>query len=308
MLVEGFGFVYVQAMAAPGWPDETKDPLFGSLPAPLVDLLISNGWDTAVRLEAAFDTEAEAEALVTELQGHNELRNVRRFWAKSLMRWQLSVAGSVRRVRARVANVGVDTRVLALYEQQRLQSRTVDAGMAAQVVSMCVQSRWKTRRSAKLAAAAGPQDRRLIEQKEKARWVDQIIGILKDAQAPIVQQAALTASPDLALAALAGKKRARTLRSRVRTWRRVRLWLSIVHGIEFPRHVGDMVDYVIDLGHGYCATSFPVQVGIALAFFEKLGGFTTGIARSPLFVLNLDSLVTRLQEEPGALETLNPKP
>ena len=78
-------------MAAPGWPDETKDPLLGSLPEPLVSLLIDNGWNTAVRLEAAFDTEAEAESLVTQLQGHNEARNVRRFWAKALMSWQALV-------------------------------------------------------------------------------------------------------------------------------------------------------------------------------------------------------------------------
>lgn len=286
-------------MAAPGWPDETKDPLLGSLPSPLLELLVENGWNVAIRLEAAFDTEAEAEALVTGLQGHQEARNVRRAWAKALIRWQLLVRDSVRRVRSRIANVGVDTRVLALYEQQQAVRRVANSSIATQVLSMCNQIRWKTRRQAKLSVASGLNERRLVEQREKARWVEQVVKILTDAEAPIIQQAALTANPTLALAALAGRKRSRTLRSRVRTWRRVRLWLTMVLGVEFPRHVGDMVDYILDLGQ--CAKSFPLQVSIALAFFEKLGCFGTGIARSPLFVLNVESLTTSLHEEPGAL-------
>ena len=81
-------------MAVPGWPDETKGPLLGSLPDPLVSLLIDNGGNTAVRLEAAFDTEAEAESLVTQRLGHKEARSIRRFWAKALMSGQAVVLHS----------------------------------------------------------------------------------------------------------------------------------------------------------------------------------------------------------------------
>lgn len=294
--------VSVQLPNAPGWPDESHDPLLGSLDHHLRALLYENGWQRAVDLEAAFDSEQEAASLVAGLTGNHERRSVQNKWTRDLLLWQQRVGDSVRRVRSRIASARFDERLLSLQETRRPFTLVKEGLILAAVKQMCAPTRWRTRRAAKMALAPSTQERTDIERREKDKWTERVVAILVDAKAPVVQQARLAASPDLALAAVTGKKRARTIRSRVRVWYKVRLWLQIVLGIVFPRHIGHMLDYLNDLGD--CARSFPASVNIALAFMEKAAGIveTDRISKNFLWLQNVEALTSRLQERAGGLE------
>ena len=286
------------------WPDEAHDPLMGSLPVDLQNLLREHGYRDACLLESAFDNEPEAMELLASLPGTVEVRSVYRRWSKELVAWQLRVSSSVKRVRRRIAAASVDEKVSAMIARTNKGSASSSGMLPTTVLQMCQATHWKTRRSAKLSMAAGPQERADIESREKARWTERVVGILRDAKAPVIQQASLATNPEQALLAIVGKKRSRTLRSRVRTWQKVRTWLTLVLDVEFPLHVGHMLDYLHDLELGYCAKSYPRDVGLSLAFFEKVGGFAEPlrISNDALWKSNLECCIVALQGNPGGLQ------
>lgn len=293
-------------MDVDSWADRKVDPLICSLPPLLQTFLCENGWSNPATLESAFDTEVEAEALIASFTGMHETRATRRFWAKELMKWQLSVASAIRRVRSRITSASIDDRVLCLHNTVKRFSESKERLMDSTIRLMCSPVHWRTRRAAKLSIAQGAQERTEIERREKLRWTERVIAILTEAVAPVVQQAQLASAPELALAAITGKKRSSTIRGRVRAWNKVRLWLQLVLNIPFPLHAGHMIDYLQDLQAGHVAKTFPASVGMALAFMEKVGGYPEAqrISRHPLWLQNLESLTTRLQERAGAMTVM----
>lgn len=290
--------------AAPGWPDEEHDPLLGGLSHHLRVLLFENGWKRAVDLEASFDSVVEAESLIRSLPGNHEPISVCKRWAVELMTWQQSASYFVRRVRSRVAGTRFDERLLSLQSSRRPFVLLKESVLLATVKLMCVPVHWRTRRAAKMAAADGHQERTDIERREKEKWTAKVVAILVDADAPVVQQAKLASSPNLALSAVTGNKRARTIRSRVRVWYKVRLWLQMVLCVPFPLHIGHMLDYLNDLGHESCSKTFPASVSIALSFMEKAAGIPEAvrISKNFLWQQNVEALSSRLHERSGSLE------
>ena len=289
---------------APGWPDETHDPLLGGINHHLRTLLYENGWQRAIDLEASFDTELEAESLVGSLAGNHESFSVRKRWARELVDWQQQVDCSVRRIRVRLASTKFDDRLLALQETRRPFVLSKEVLIAATIKQMCAPVHFRTRRAAKMSCASGPQERADIERREKDKWTERLVAILVDAKAPVVRQAQLASSPSMALAAVTGKKRARTIRSRVRVWEKVRLWLQIVLGVVFPTHLGHMLDYLGDLSPTACAKTFPSSVHISLAFIEKAAGVPESerISKNFLWQQNVEAFTSRIQEQAGGLE------
>ena len=270
-------------------------------------LLAADGW-TFLQLESAFDSLPEAINLVTGLSDNHEPYRISRKWGRDLMLWQADNAERASRGRARIARADPFARATVLLRIELAAHPLPCTSTPASVSTLCIGSTptvWKTRRSAKLFAAGGADERQRIEDKEKARWTEKIVGILRDANAPILALAELTSNPQLAILAVVGRKRSKTLRGRVRTWVRVRVWLQCVHSVEYPAHLGHMIDFLADLEGGPCPKSLPTAVDLALAFFEKCGGFAEKdcISSQPLWKLTVANLTCRLQERAGNLST-----
>ena len=305
LLAGSFLEAYVRLMHNVG-PELHYDPLVLNLPDRLCALLWESGYRKALVVDGAFDDEVEALELIDSLEGINESTRVKSDWAVDLMMWKVHHANSFRRVRGRIATAPCDVKVVAVAKSLGkvsvgLPSTSVLASTVMQ--TFCKQTHWRTRLSARLASASGETDRSFLEAREKARWTDEVIRILKSAEAPICAQASLALDCDAALSSIVGKKRAKTLRARVRPWLRIRLWLSCVHGTEWPRHIGEMLDYIHDF-HGECAKSLPVSIACSLAFFEKISGSpsSTWISTNPLWRAGIDDLVHQLQSKAGGME------
>ena len=135
--------------------------------------------------------------------------------------------------------------------------------------------KWKTRREKKKALALGSLGREAAEAAEKMRWTLKIVEILIESAAPVCQSADLAQDPEAALRCVVGKKRSRTLRNRYRVWNRIRLWLTIVHEVPWPRHVGQMLDYLRDLELGQCGKRWRLRFLSPCLFFRKLRALPT---------------------------------
>ena len=132
--------------------------------------------------------------------------------------------------------------------------------------------RWPTRFKQALASTEGADQRLSLERAERGRWAAEVATVIVEAQLPAAEEALLASAPENVLFALGGSRRPTTLRIRARAWRRVRLWLSEVHGIPWPAHVGHMHDYIQAMLAVPCPRTWPTTVAATLAFYEKIGG------------------------------------
>ena len=75
--------------------------------------------------------------------------------------------------------------------------------------------------------------------------------------------------PGLAMLRCAGASRARTIRLRVRAWRKVRDFLQALHGVPWPATAAQVVDYLEMRAGEPCGRTVPGSILSALAFVEE---------------------------------------
>ena len=135
-------------------------------------------------------------------------------------------------------------------------------------------SRWPTRLRRELAAADRPDLLAQAEERDRDRWVLEAVEIFTRDEWPIAGIAEGAVDPQAVLRRSLGGRRARTLRARVRTWRRVRAWLVAAgycpcpQGLAGARHI---VEYLCELAGGACARTVPRAILSALQFIEQCG-------------------------------------
>ena len=110
-----------------------------------------------------------------------------------------------------------------------------------------------------------------MEDQEKARWVQELADIISRSGLPRAQAAELTQDPPSSLRRCAGSARARTIRTRVRHFRKFADWLQVIHGASWPKHVGQLLDYLAILAGEPCARTVPRSSLQALSFIEEKG-------------------------------------
>lgn len=86
-----------------------------------------------------------------------------------------------------------------------------------------------------------------IETAARTRWLKVLVSFLVEADLPVISLAQQTSEPQLTMEMAFGCRRMRTLRARARSWQKVVSWMVMFRGYSHPRHVSDMVDYVIFL-------------------------------------------------------------
>ena len=133
-------------------------------------------------------------------------------------------------------------------------------------------SKGRSRRRRMLERHEGdPHQRDRIEKDETARWSTELATIIEEADLPRYRFALKCRDPVASMNRCAGMARAKTIRQRVRQWRKVRFWMMFTFGIPFPKKCHQMVDYLEDLVSGNCARTAPSSAVGALAFLEVAG-------------------------------------
>ena len=153
--------------------------------------------------------------------------------------------------------------------------------------------RWPNRRSKALALADSEGARAKIEAEELNRWRYQLVQVLKECQFPVCSQALFAADPDRVLQATAGTVRASTLRTRIREWIKLSVWVFAVESRHYPSNMGLLLDYIEERREEPCSRTRLRSILSAVSFVERAGGIPKDMmlsAQPP--VLNLVNVRT----------------
>jgi hypothetical protein len=266
------------------------------LSAGLREVLVSAGWGSSVLLETGFEDDDEARGLLQQLVPFGQPLQIEA-WVAELLKWKGDSAELCRLKRARLAVVDLELRAVVLHELPGEVSFTFKHEATAKVLSACVQVRWRTKREKLLSWATGEDERQQVEAKERAKWIGKLIEILQQADLPVVRDAQSAMDPVAALMDVAGSRRSKTIRARVRRWLKVSSWLMLSYGVPYPITIGQMLDYLRDLEEsGSCPRSAPEDVAAAWAFVEKAGGVRSSerLTDLTLWTRNVQALKARL--------------
>ena len=100
----------------------------------------------------------------------------------------------------------------------------------------------------------------------------EVIEVLRRASLPAVIRAETSINPDMAWMGCTGKARPKTIRKRLREWRKAENWFLRVIGNAWQIVPGEVVDYVHDRAEEPCARTVPGSILGALSCMEKAGG------------------------------------
>ena len=258
-------------------------------------------FDSDVRLEGAIDNLEDAQQLLRQcLPAEDSDDDKLKECATQLYKYVCSIRDKARSVRRRTA-----------YASGPDRQSTLDAARAGTPPSLTLvaprilagsNTRWKTTRHREATAATTDHQRRDAENSERDRWIDELIALVVEAELPITAEAKATADPDAALRQIAGRRRAKTIRQRVRMWRKVRSWLFSVYGTFWPTSASQMV-YLTDCVAGGCNRWIPQQVSSALSFLENAGSVPAHlrVSESPFWKNTVANTEMTLQQ--GAPDT-----
>jgi hypothetical protein len=162
-------------------------------------------------------------------------------------------------------------------------------------------ARFRLRGDARLAAASGPTARADAEAGERARWIAELLVLIKEVGGPIVEATRASADPDRALSAVAGGRRARTLGKRVCAWRKVRAWCMDLYSDVFPRAPLQLIEYLQSRADEPCGKSALQSVVATFSFMEDSCGYARGqrLVDQPLFLSFVKELLSGLDGAAG---------
>jgi hypothetical protein len=182
----------------------------------------------------------------------------------------------------------------------------VAAAPAAGQSRPCPPAKWPTRLHRQLAYADHPRAQFQAEEEDRRRWIQEACKILVQDKHPVANMGDGSGGVEY-LKRVFGGRRGRTLRLRVRTWKKVRTWMVAAGRPALPQ--GDegakaLVVYLDELAMGTCGRSVPRAIVASLAMFESCGGVKAGerVASHTL----VTSVVADLERE-LALGALRPR-
>lgn len=283
------------------WTNSDEQPaVFHGLSPGLNKLLSDNGWKKPEILQLSVTSLQDAEDMVRGLDPTGPEKVVTQ-QGTELWNWCIANEGAATQARKRQATMERSQRTVnrlectAAAEKKRLQVQPI----SKTILSLCHErtQRWRTREAKLLFNASTDNARKQALALELKRWVDKFVDILIESDLPVVRLAELSSDPRAALVKVIGKRRTRTVRTRVRQWIKIRLWLQCLHRVSFPQHIGQMLDYLSDVTAGDYGKSLPAAISAALGFVEKCSGLKEGewISTMPLWIANVGALTCEAQ-------------
>ncbi len=125
-----------------------------------------------------------------------------------------------------------------------------------------------------VARAAAPKGSASQEEQQlRQRLLDELVDLLLRLGGPVIEQARQTADPRAVLRLVAGGKRARTLRARLRAWRAFAAWLDTAHHEAWPSSWSRVIDYGQVRADEPCGKQTLLGVFAAVRFVESASGF-----------------------------------
>ena len=143
-----------------------------------------------------------------------------------------------------------------------------------------------------------PDARARTEEAQRQQQLEVLEGLLREAEAPIVQVAAASAHPERVLAAAAGGRRARTLAKWLGTWRNYRAWLVEATGRVFPAQQEDLIDYLVMRADEPCGRSTLHTLRGLFQVMEEMAGVPLAgrLSRMPAVLQVADDLMAAVPQ------------
>lgn len=254
---------------ATGKDGTIADELSG-LPDELQSILWNGGWRRSLHVDGAIDLEEDAVALVKGLLPLG-MEEQAKEWGDALFLWCEARRTQSTSKRRRATNLTLEERVLIKLRKSTEQMAAAQAQVLTSIERFCTVTHWRTSRVRKLSEAASIDERASVERAERERWLLRLIQIVREARLPVVAKAESSLDPQSALLHIAGARRSKTIRMRVRCWSKLATWLQLTQGNSYPRSVGQLLDYLKDVVDGGCCRTIPDSIAAALAFVEQAG-------------------------------------
>ena len=266
--------------------------------------LYQYGWRKDFILHSAIDEYSDVQELVKQVMGGGRMDSFYNSYSRELWVWYGEMGDRIRRGKQRRMNPPLDVK-----ESERMR-HTLPAEeplLEIAVKRLCHPKPLisRSRFSRNLNSLTDESQRETMKREERERWLERLAMVIKEARTPVAFLAESTSNPLATIKLAFGSRRHRTLRARYRVWCKIRLWLVCVHGVHWPRGVGDMLDYLSDCGR-YMGKSWPNEVAATLAMMEKVAGFKkescisdTSIWKGAVSSINLELQSIRSGDQPA---------
>ena len=110
-----------------------------------------------------------------------------------------------------------------------------------------------------------------LEGAARERWLSVMVAYMEEAELPLVKVAKETSNPAEVMRRAFGARRMKTLRSRARSWAKVREWMIMFAGQPYPPDVSYMLEYLLFLVQEEVPKSRFQDTAAALAVLEDAG-------------------------------------
>lgn len=164
--------------------------------------------------------------------------------------------------------------------------------------------RWRTSRVLRrtTVGGGGPDARATAEREEHRRWSLEAVKVLLEVDAPVIRGTDGKQRDESLLANLFSARRASTLRSRVRVYRRFLGWLRLRPSGSLFYTSSDVIAFLLTLEDAEAGMSVPRSVVYAVAFMEKHGGWPedSRTCRDPLVLGTAETLEQTLSSRTSA--------
>eukprot|EP00435_Cladocopium_sp_Y103_P016219 s4687_g4.t1 len=110
-----------------------------------------------------------------------------------------------------------------------------------------------------------------LEEALRDKFALELASIINEAFLPVVSQIEQLDDPNKAWKRVFGARRGKTLRNRVRSWNKFRMWLIAYAGVVWPRSLADLVNYVEECVQVGCSLSIHTELQASLVLLERSG-------------------------------------
>ena len=239
----------------------------------LLKLLARHGMKPDRDLDASFDDEDSAIDFLKVLLEPGEADDwTTAEWAEDLCTWQMTTAARHRSSLKRVVSGAVVGQVTVRAKHELLARAHTTSPLATSLETELLSTHWRSRLVRRMQSVSDVGERRSLEDKERSRWIEALGEIFIRGDLPSARVASKSANPSKALQGAAGTLRYRTLRTRVRTWWKVREWIFCTTGRWHTSSTACLIDYLLDVASEDCAPSRIQGIAAALSVVEKRGG------------------------------------
>ena len=222
-------------------------------------------YTSLAHLEAALEDLGDAQGLVQGLKLELDVAK-QEHMARTLLQEVEGLRSTAKRERASLAQEARQPRL----EQRELETTTEQAYQ--RVLEKEVVLVRKIRKTGHHRALSAEEvDPTKLEENERNRWAAYIAEYVKEAQLPAAAAATQAQDESALWLRICAGRRAATLRTVVRTWKRFQVWLLLVYGRAWPTDVVQIINFLNERALEPCGHSVPATLMTSLSVLEQVG-------------------------------------